>query len=154
MTNFFKVIAAVAPSAGQAMQVAMPGLMLFILFNNFFVNQATAPFFMKWALYVSPMAWAIEQIIMGIYGDDPILVTLYGYDSSDERTAVGEWSFTDQEACLQLVPPPKKRNHALVVESSPLALQSGVARLARRMLNRGARNSLNCRRLFFLLGLR
>ena len=86
MTNFFKVIAAVAPSAQSALQTAMPGLMLFILFNNFFVNQATAPFFMKWALYVSPMAWGIEQIVMGIYGADPTLVTLYGYDASSEHT--------------------------------------------------------------------
>ena len=86
MTNFFKVVAAVAPSPATALQVAMPGLMLFILFNNFFVNQATAPFFMKWALYISPMAWSIEQIITGIYGDDPTLVQLYGYNASVAQT--------------------------------------------------------------------
>ena len=86
MTNFFKVVAAVAPSPATALQVAMPGLMLFILFNNFFVNQATAPFFMKWALYISPMAWSIEQIITGIYGDDPTLVQLYEYNASVAQT--------------------------------------------------------------------
>lgn len=39
------------------------------------------------ALYISPMAWTIEQIITGIYGDDPTLIALYGYDSSDAQTA-------------------------------------------------------------------
>ena len=48
----------------------IPGLMITIIFNNFFVNKAAAPFFMKWAIYVSPMAWSIEQIATGIYGRD------------------------------------------------------------------------------------
>ena len=42
----------------------------------------------KWALYVSPMAWAIEQIVTGIYGNDPQLVELYGYDSSEKQTGI------------------------------------------------------------------
>lgn len=86
MTNYFKVVAAVAPTPSQAFQVAMPGLMLFILFNNFFVSRATVPIFMIWALYVSPMAWAIEQIITGIYPENPTLVELYDYDYSDTHT--------------------------------------------------------------------
>ena len=57
MTNFFKVVAAVTPTPANALQVAMPGLMLMILFNNFFVTKATAPPYMKWAIYISPMAW-------------------------------------------------------------------------------------------------
>jgi ABC-type multidrug transport system permease subunit len=82
MLNFFKIIAAVAPSHAESMQVAMPGLMLFILFNNFFVNQATAPVFMRWALYISPMAWTIEQIITGLYPANDDIRALYGYDDS------------------------------------------------------------------------
>jgi ABC-type multidrug transport system permease subunit len=91
VTNYLRVIAAVAPSPSESVQAAMPGLLLFILFNNFFVNRATAPAFVKWLIYVSPMAWAIEQIVTGIYGENAELVALYGYDGSDARTvtAVG-----------------------------------------------------------------
>lgn len=91
VTNYLRVIAAVAPSPSESVQAAMPGLLLFILFNNFFVNRATAPVFVKWLIYVSPMAWAIEQIVTGIYGENAELVALYGYDGSDARTvtAVG-----------------------------------------------------------------
>lgn len=68
MTNYFKVIAAVAPTPSYSLPVAMPKLMLFILFNNLFVKKATAPFLMKWApLCVSPVAWTIQQIITGMY---------------------------------------------------------------------------------------
>ena len=103
MTNFFKVIAAIAPSASHSLQVAMPGLMLFILFNNFFVNKATAPFFMKWALYISPMAWTIEQIITGMYEDEPSLVQLYGYDSADRQTAMALTVLISEAILFQLI---------------------------------------------------
>ena len=79
---------AVAPSLAESLQVAMPGLMLFILFNNFFVNQATVPSFMRWALYVSPMAWSVEQIITGLYPHDAELKTFYGYDDSSGQTVM------------------------------------------------------------------
>jgi hypothetical protein len=87
MVNYFKIIGAVAPTHAESLQVAMPGLMLFILFNNFFVNQATAPLFMRWALYVSPMAWTTEQIITGLYPDNEDLKIFYGYDDSGGQTA-------------------------------------------------------------------
>ena len=86
MTNFFKVVAAVTPTPANALQVAMPGLMLMILFNNFFVTKATAPPYMKWAIYISPMAWAIEQIITELHGNDQTLIELYGYDPSDAQS--------------------------------------------------------------------
>jgi hypothetical protein len=41
---------------------------------------------MRWALYVSPMAWTIEQIITGLYPADENLKTLYGYDDSDAQS--------------------------------------------------------------------
>jgi hypothetical protein len=77
MTNFFKVVAAVTPTPANALQVAMPGLMLMILFNNFFVTKATAPPYMK---------WAIEQIITELHGNDQTLIELYGYDPSDAQS--------------------------------------------------------------------
>ena len=86
MVNFFKIIAAVAPSHAESLQVAMPGLMMFILFNNFFVNRATAPVFMRWALYISPMAWTIEQIITGLYPANDDIRALYGYDDSSAQS--------------------------------------------------------------------
>ena len=103
MTNFYKIIAAISPSASESLQIAMPGLMLFILFNNFFVNRATAPFFMKWALYVSPMAWSIEQIITGMYANEPFLVQLYGYDSSDRQTATALTVLISEAVLFQLI---------------------------------------------------
>lgn len=103
VTNFFKIIAAVAPSSSHSLLVAMPGLMLFTLFNNFFVNKSTVPAFMEWALYVSPMAWTIEQIITGMYGKDATLVTLYGYDDSDEQTARAFTALIVESILFQLI---------------------------------------------------
>ena len=50
-------------------------------------HYTTVPFFMRWALYISPLAWSIEQLAGSIYGDNPMLVELYGYDNSDAQTA-------------------------------------------------------------------
>ena len=86
VTNYLRCIAAIAPNAALSVQTAMPRLLFFILFNNFFVNKATAPVFIKWAIYISPMAWAIEQIVCGIYGFNADLVAFYGYDASTSRT--------------------------------------------------------------------
>ena len=41
---------------------------------------------MKWAIYISPMAWAIEQIITELHGNDQTLIELYGYDPSDAQS--------------------------------------------------------------------
>ena len=86
VTNYLRVIAAVAPSPSESVQAAMPGLLFFILFNNFFVSRATAPVFIKWALYISPLAWTIEQIVTGVYGSNVEVQSFYGYDASDGRT--------------------------------------------------------------------
>ena len=98
----------------------MPGLLFFILFNNFFVNKATAPVFIKWAIYISPMAWAIEPIVIlispmawaiaaivcGICFFNADLVAFYGYDASTSRTVtalgvlLGEMIFFQ---CLEVI---------------------------------------------------
>jgi len=106
VTNYLRCIAAIAPNAALSVQTAMPGLLFFILFNNFFVNKATAPVFIKWAIYISPMAWAIEQIVCGIYGFNADLVAFYGYDASTSRTVtalgvlLGEMIFFQ---CLEVI---------------------------------------------------
>lgn len=86
VTNYLRVIAAIAPTPAQSVQTAMPGLLAFILFNNFFISRATAPVFIKFMIYVSPLAWTIEQLITGIYGANDDVISLYGYDGSTGRT--------------------------------------------------------------------
>jgi ABC-type multidrug transport system ATPase subunit/ABC-type multidrug transport system permease subunit len=120
VTNYLRCIAAIAPNAALSVQTAMPGLLFFILFNNFFVNKATAPVFIKWAIYISPMAWAIEPIVIlispmawaiaaivcGICFFNADLVAFYGYDASTSRTVtalgvlLGEMIFFQ---CLEVI---------------------------------------------------
>lgn len=120
VTNYLRCTAAIAPNAALSVQTAMPGLLFFILFNNFFVNKATAPVFIKWAIYISPMAWAIEPIVIlispmawaiaaivcGICFFNADLVAFYGYDASTSRTVtalgvlLGEMIFFQ---CLEVI---------------------------------------------------
>uniref|UniRef100_A0A7S0WJA2 ABC transporter domain-containing protein n=1 Tax=Ostreococcus mediterraneus TaxID=1486918 RepID=A0A7S0WJA2_9CHLO len=86
MSNFFKMIAACAPTGEASIQTATPGLLITVMFSNFFVSRATAPVYLRWCVYVSPMAWAIEQILTALHPDDADLITVYGYDFSHAQT--------------------------------------------------------------------
>ena len=49
------------------------------------------------------MAWSIEQIITGMYANEPFLVQLYGYDSSDRQTATALTVLISEAILFQLI---------------------------------------------------
>ena len=87
VTGYLRVIAQLAKSGDVALQTAMPFLLTTILFNNFFISRASGTF-LKFLIYVSPMAWAVEQIATSIYSNDVQMLQLYEYKTSDSWTTV------------------------------------------------------------------
>lgn len=86
MSNFFKMVAACAPSGAASIQTAVPGLLITVMFSNFFVSRATAPVYLRWCLYISPMGWAIEQILTSLHPNDADLLAVYDYNFSSTQT--------------------------------------------------------------------
>mmetsp|Transcript_149401 Transcript_149401/g.260520 ORF Transcript_149401/g.260520 Transcript_149401/m.260520 type:complete len:719 (-) Transcript_149401:24-2180(-) len=87
MDSYFNFIAAVAKTSQLATVMAMPLMMMFILFNGFLVSRSSAPDFMVWALYVSPFMYTITSLSMALYGPDAcsemgckIVISTYGFD--------------------------------------------------------------------------
>jgi len=83
MDSFFSFIAAVARTMEDSMIRAMPFLILFLLFNGFFVTLKTAQDWMVWALYVSPFFWATSQIAVSVFSDG-VLPTNPAYPTSGQ----------------------------------------------------------------------
>mmetsp|Transcript_11387 Transcript_11387/g.26307 ORF Transcript_11387/g.26307 Transcript_11387/m.26307 type:complete len:117 (-) Transcript_11387:242-592(-) len=81
MTSLFHAVAAVAKTSEQAQQMALPFLMLFILFNGYFVTLSSCQPWMKWAIYISPMFYAIQQIAVALYNnpEDEIVIVTYQF---------------------------------------------------------------------------
>jgi ATP-binding cassette subfamily G (WHITE) protein 2 len=96
MDAYFNFIGSTAPNAQLAQLMAMPCMILFILFNGFLVSRESTPDFMAWALSVSPFSYAIARIAVDIYGPDACstpgcvqLMTQYGfYDAPSEQAAI------------------------------------------------------------------
>ncbi|CAK0812467.1 unnamed protein product [Prorocentrum cordatum] len=96
MDAYFNFIGSVAPNAQLAQLIAMPGMILFMLFNGFLVSRESTPDFMAWALSVSPFSYAIARTAVDIYGPDACsrpgcvqLMTQYGfYDAPSEEAAI------------------------------------------------------------------
>merc|ERR1712048_725072 len=80
-------IAAVAKDAQNAQAQAMPLLMIFIMFSGFLVNKNSAPSFLNWMLYVSPVSWIMEAIATDMYGGDEntwaLLEQLFGFERGE-----------------------------------------------------------------------
>mmetsp|Transcript_1563 Transcript_1563/g.5423 ORF Transcript_1563/g.5423 Transcript_1563/m.5423 type:complete len:577 (-) Transcript_1563:538-2268(-) len=87
-TALFYVISAVANSSASAQQTAMPFLLLFLIFNNFFVTRETAASFTEWILWLSPVAYAIEQIACSIFDEDDPILDMNGYRCSSTQTII------------------------------------------------------------------
>merc|ERR1712039_115145 len=65
----FQVCAAVAPDAEQALGLALPFLVVFMLFNGLVVSPSTGPGFLRWIFEISPTNFALRAIVLHI-GDD------------------------------------------------------------------------------------
>jgi len=62
MDSLYGMIAAIARDSTIAQLLALPFLMLFLLYNGFTVTKKTAPSFLHWAIDLSPVACSIESI--------------------------------------------------------------------------------------------
>merc|ERR550537_1280677 len=91
MDSLCALVAGVAKNAQSAQATAMPFLMVFIMFSGFLVSKNSAPSFLRWLLYVSPVSWVTETISVSLYGENAAawssLTTLYGF----EKVPGGEW---------------------------------------------------------------
>jgi ATP-binding cassette subfamily G (WHITE) protein 2 len=92
MDSLCSLVAAVAKNAQTAQATAMPFLMIFIMFSGFLVSKNSAPGFLRWLLYVSPVSWVNEIIAANFYGDNPeawgALQQLFGFERSSELVCV------------------------------------------------------------------
>merc|ERR1711879_1028784 len=83
MDSMCAMVAALAKNAQIAQAIAMPFLMVFIMFSGFLVSKNSAPSFLRWVLYVSPVNWVMETLADSLYGDDPqawaSLEALFGF---------------------------------------------------------------------------
>merc|ERR1711879_714577 len=84
MDSMCAMVAAMAKNAQLAQAVAMPFMMVFIMFSGFLVSKNSAPSFLRWLLYVSPVSWVTETISKNLYGGNEqawaALHTLFGFE--------------------------------------------------------------------------
>lgn len=88
MDSYFNLIAAMAPNGQIAQLMAMPVMIMFMLFNGFFVSKESTPDFMMWALYTSPFFYAISRLAIDVYGPDAC-------DTIGCSQAMGTYGFLD-----------------------------------------------------------
>eukprot|EP00958_Prasinococcus_capsulatus_P022085 scaffold3068_cov401-Prasinococcus_capsulatus_cf.AAC.19 len=86
-TGLFMAIAAIARTGSTAIQTAMPIVLLFIIYNGFFVTRASVEPWLVWLIWISPVAYSLEQIACTIFPDSPI-IDLNGYICTDRQTVI------------------------------------------------------------------
>jgi len=93
MDSLYLFVAAAAKDSTNAQILLAPFLTIAMLFNGFTVSRKSVPDFMEWALDVSPVAHAMQEMVTAIRvktdSDELLLVeTLFGF-KSDPHTALG-----------------------------------------------------------------
>jgi len=86
-SSLFMAIAAIARTGSTAIQTAMPIVLLFIIYNGFFVTRASVEPWLVWLIWISPVAYSLEQIACTIFPDSPI-IDLNGYICTDRQTVI------------------------------------------------------------------
>jgi len=87
MDSMYLMVGAFARDSTSAQIALMPFLMLFLVYNGFTVSPSSVPPFMEWALSISPIAHAMEEIVIGAQkateSDElALVVSLFGYKDS------------------------------------------------------------------------
>ena len=67
--SLFAMLGAIAKTPEQAQAMAVPPLMFCIIFNGFFVTLKGVQSWMKWAIYISPVFYGIQQIAVELFSD-------------------------------------------------------------------------------------
>lgn len=82
MDAMYLMVAAVAKDSTTAIIMSAPFMMLFLLFNGFTSTRSSVVPWMRWAIEISPVAYAIQQITftaMWAYEDNDGLNSSYNY---------------------------------------------------------------------------
>merc|ERR1712048_304730 len=84
---------AVSSNVEQANYVLMPFQIFAGLFNGFALTKISAPSFLKWIFYISPVSYSMEDIAHFNYGQDPViwntLVEYNGLEWNESTVVVG-----------------------------------------------------------------
>ena len=67
--SYFQMCAAVGKNTSDATAKALPLMILFLLFNGYFVTKETAVSWMVWAIYLSPLFYFIQQVAVELFED-------------------------------------------------------------------------------------
>merc|ERR1712060_71213 len=88
----FQCVAAAAPDGEQAMTMATPCLVVFMLFNGVVVTRATAPVFLRWVFEISPTSYALQSIVLMMAEDadatGKLLVAGMGYRQGESLKGI------------------------------------------------------------------
>mmetsp|Transcript_70466 Transcript_70466/g.197645 ORF Transcript_70466/g.197645 Transcript_70466/m.197645 type:complete len:611 (-) Transcript_70466:216-2048(-) len=88
----FQCVAAVAPDAHQALTMALPFLVVFMLFNGVIVTRATAPFFLRWVFEICPNFYAMQALAVRMAKDagpmGQMIVDGLGYEDGQQTTGI------------------------------------------------------------------
>lgn len=86
MEGLYLMVGALMPDTTSAQIASLPFLMIFLLYNGFTVTRLTVTPFMAWAVHVSPVAYAMEGLVVAaqdVYHDRAPefqkVVEQYGY---------------------------------------------------------------------------
>eukprot|EP00919_Chromeraceae_sp_WS-2016_P018428 GHVR01043728.1.p1 GENE.GHVR01043728.1~~GHVR01043728.1.p1 ORF type:complete len:683 (+),score=125.12 GHVR01043728.1:59-2107(+) len=89
--SLFSAVAAFARDGTTAQQFALPFLIMFMIYNGFFVRVTTVASWMVWALYISPFFWTFEQIVVTLFSGEPQgdrLIESFGFKEGRSLLAV------------------------------------------------------------------
>ena len=67
--SYFSACAAAGKTTSDATTKALPLMLLFLLFNGFFVTKATVVPWMEWAIYLSPLFYFIQEVSVALFSD-------------------------------------------------------------------------------------
>lgn len=85
MDSLYLMVAAIAKDSSSAQVISLPFLMFLLLYNGFLAAKTTVPRFMLWAIRISPVSYAMEEIVVvaaRIYGGGgyEFMMNLFGYE--------------------------------------------------------------------------
>eukprot|EP00933_Yihiella_yeosuensis_P012727 TRINITY_DN12179_c0_g2_i1.p1 TRINITY_DN12179_c0_g2~~TRINITY_DN12179_c0_g2_i1.p1 ORF type:complete len:908 (-),score=182.44 TRINITY_DN12179_c0_g2_i1:79-2802(-) len=81
------VFASMGKNGQTAQEMAMPPILVFMIFSGYFVNEVSSPEFLKWILKISPVCHCMQALCHQLYGDNPaawkLLQNFFGYKEPD-----------------------------------------------------------------------
>eukprot|EP00929_Paragymnodinium_shiwhaense_P085368 TRINITY_DN4576_c0_g1_i1.p1 TRINITY_DN4576_c0_g1~~TRINITY_DN4576_c0_g1_i1.p1 ORF type:complete len:667 (+),score=124.19 TRINITY_DN4576_c0_g1_i1:115-2115(+) len=77
--GLYLMFSSIARDSATAIVMAVPFLIIFLIYNGFTITANSVPPFMLWALRISPVAWTMEQMSVEMLGVNDPLVDRLGY---------------------------------------------------------------------------